>query len=253
MSDTPNCGIPYVSEGVLDVAASSNAALNVIDALLQTRVISMFVNDPPVTNADGDMYIVGVGTGDWAGKDDYLARWVSEGEFWQFFTPGVQISLLVDQDTGSIQFYDSINISPPGWIVIGTISDAPSDGSQYARKDGAWVVVTPPRPTTATAVTNSAGTVTLDYAAGDYFTHTMTANITTLAFSNLPGSGKSATLMLKIVQDSTPRTLAWPASFKWAGGAAPSISTASGAVDVLAMTTFDNGTTWAVTLAKAFA
>jgi hypothetical protein len=106
---------------------------------------------------------------------------------------------------------------------------------------------------TATAVTNSAGTVTLDWALGDYFTHTATANITTLAFSNLPGSGKGASLMLRFTQDSTPRTFAWPASFKWAGGVAPSVSTGSGVIDVLSITTFDNGTSWQATLTKAFA
>jgi hypothetical protein len=31
------------------------------------------------------------------------------------------------------------------------------------------------------------------------------------------------------------------------------VSTASGAVDLLAITTFDNGTTWLATLAKTFA
>lgn len=105
----------------------------------------------------------------------------------------------------------------------------------------------------STAVANSAGTVTLNYALGDYFTHVMTANVTTLAFSNLPGAGRGASLMLRITQDATPRTFAWPASFKWAGGAVPSLSTGSGVVDVLSITTFDNGATWEATLTKAFA
>lgn len=110
-----------------------------------------------------------------------------------------------------------------------------------------------PNRNTVTAVTASSGTVTLDYALGEYFTHTLTANVTTLAFSNLPGSGKGATIMLRITQDTTPRTFAWPASFKWAGGSAGAVSTGSGAIDLLAITTFDNGTTWRATLAKAFA
>ena len=59
--------------------------------------------------------------------------------------------------------------------------------------------------------------------------------------------------MIRITQDSTPRTVGWPASFKWAGGVPGAVSTASGAVDVLAITTFDNGTNWQATLAKAFA
>src|SRR5690606_38149103 len=78
---------------------------------------------------------------------------------------------------------------------------------------------------TSTAVTSSSGTVTLDYALGDYFTLALSENVTTLAFSNLPGSGKGATLMLHITQDATARTVAWPASFKWAAGSAGAVST----------------------------
>lgn len=99
----------------------------------------------------------------------------------------------------------------------------------------------------------TSGSVAIDYALGDYFTLPLTGNVSGFTFSNLPGSGKGATLMVRITQDSTARSVAWPSSFKWAGGIAGAVSTASGAVDVLAITTFDNGTTWRATLAKAFA
>lgn len=104
-----------------------------------------------------------------------------------------------------------------------------------------------------TALTSSSGAVTVDYADGDYFTFALTEDVTSWTFDNLPGSGKAATLMIQITQDASARTVAWPASFIWAGGSADSVSTGSGDVDVLAITTFDNGTTWHATLAKAFA
>lgn len=99
----------------------------------------------------------------------------------------------------------------------------------------------------------TSGSVAIDYALGDYFTLALAGNVSGFTFSNLPGAGKGATLMIRITQDSTARTVAWPASFKWAGGTPGAVSTGSGAVDVLAITTFDNGTTWEATLAKAFA
>ena len=99
----------------------------------------------------------------------------------------------------------------------------------------------------------TSGSVAVDYDLGDYFTLALSGNVSTFTFSNPPGSGKGATLMIRITQDSTPRTVTWPASFKWAGGVAGAVSTGSGAVDLLAITTFDNGTTWDATLAKAFA
>lgn len=103
-----------------------------------------------------------------------------------------------------------------------------------------------------TAVTSSSGTLTLDYESGDYFTVTLSENVTTLTLSNLPGSGKGATLALRITQDSTAHTFAWPASFKWSG-AAPAVSTGSGAVDLLIITSFNSGTSWQANLAKGYA
>lgn len=99
----------------------------------------------------------------------------------------------------------------------------------------------------------TSGTVDIDCALGDYFTLAASGNVTSITFSNLPGSGKGATKWIQFTQDSTPRTVTWPASFKWAGGVAGAVSTGSGAVDELAITTVDNGTTWKATLAKAFA
>ncbi len=97
---------------------------------------------------------------------------------------------------------------------------------------------------------STSGTVNIDLSLGDYFTVNLTGNLTSLTFSNLPGSGKGASIMVLITQDSTPRTFAFPASFKWPDGAAPSITTTSGAEDLLAATTFDNGTSWHATLSK---
>lgn len=96
----------------------------------------------------------------------------------------------------------------------------------------------------------SSGNVALDCSLGDYFKLAPTANVTSWTISNVP---PACSLMIEFTQDSTARTVAWPSSFKWAGGAASAVSNVSGAKDVLAMTTFDGGATWRVTLAKAFA
>lgn len=96
----------------------------------------------------------------------------------------------------------------------------------------------------------TSGSVTVDLSLGDYFTINLSGNVTSLNFSNLPGSGKGVSIMILITQDSTPRTFAFPASFKWPDGTTPSITTTSGAEDLLALTTFDNGTSWHATLSK---
>jgi hypothetical protein len=104
-----------------------------------------------------------------------------------------------------------------------------------------------------TVLTPASGVVTIDCSLGHYFTLAPTANVTSIVFTNLPAAGKAQTIMVSFTQDSTARTVTWPASFKWAGGTAGAVSTGSGAIDVLALTTFNQGTTWNATLAKAFA
>lgn len=101
---------------------------------------------------------------------------------------------------------------------------------------------------TVTAETSSSGVVDFDWSNGDYHTLTLSENVSSITFSNLPGAGNGATMMIRITQDSTARTVTWPSSFRWEGGVAGAVSTGSGAVDVLAITTFDNGTTWVATL-----
>lgn len=100
-----------------------------------------------------------------------------------------------------------------------------------------------------TALTSSAGVVDIDLGKGKYFTLALTENITSITFSNLSGAGYGDSIILRITQDATARTVAWPASFRWEG-AAPAVSTASGAVDLLALSTLDNGTKWDATLSK---
>lgn len=131
---TPNTGIPYVPEGTQDPAAGLNLSLNVIDALLQTAVIDMDRTAPPGSPNDGDMHIVATGaTGAWAGEDNNLARYVAEGDFWQFFTAGVQVKLILNVDDGGLYKWDGA-----AWVLAAGLGDAPADGTGYVRKDGAW-------------------------------------------------------------------------------------------------------------------
>lgn len=119
----------------------------------------------------------------------------------------------------------------------------------YQRASGQPLIGSADR-STVTSVSSSSGVVTLNYALGDYFTLTLTENVTSWVISNPPGAGKGFTLMVQITQDSTPRTVADPGTT--AGGTAIGVSTGSGDIDVLAITSFDNGTTLRSSIAKDF-
>jgi hypothetical protein len=90
------------------------------------------------------------------------------------------------------------------------------------------------------------GTITandIDLSTGNVFQQTLTAD-TTFTFSNPPATGTAYGFTLKVTQDSTARTITWPASVDWPSATAPTLSTASGAVDVFVFFTIDGGTTY---------
>ncbi|SDW95372.1 DUF2793 domain-containing protein [Lysobacter enzymogenes] len=219
--------LTFVPQGAAEIEDPINRSLQIIAALCQAGAVAL-TNTPPTTTLTdvGKVWIVGtVPTGLWAGQANTIAL-CTAANVWQHLVPG------------------------EGWMVRDLAAHT------YRYFDGAaWQVFSSGSGSTRDAVSalGTSGSVAVDIALGDYFTLALTGNVTALTFSNLPAVGKGASIMVKITQDSTARTLAWPSSFKWAAGVVPAISTASGAVDLLAISTFDQGTTWQATLAKGFA
>jgi hypothetical protein len=88
-----------------------------------------------------------------------------------------------------------------------------------------------------TAIVTAMSANDMNLSVGEYFSKTISGN-TTLTFSNIP-SGYTG-WVLEITNGGSA-TVTWPASVKWGGGVAASL-TASG-VDILVFTTDDSGTT----------
>jgi hypothetical protein len=93
----------------------------------------------------------------------------------------------------------------------------------------------------STAITSSSNAATINLRDGDNFTHTLTENVT-YTFSNPAASGKVSAFSLKVIQDSSARTITWPGSVDWAAATAPTITATSGGVDVFVFVTYDGGT-----------
>lgn len=116
MSNSARLRIPFVPQGTLDPAAGLNEAIRFLDALVQCRVISMALTVPPVSNADGDLYVVASpATGDWAGQELNLAKYVLEGDFWEFFVAGDQVNALINRADGNLYTFDD-STSPGTWV-----------------------------------------------------------------------------------------------------------------------------------------
>lgn len=111
----PTSVVPDVPEGTLDPAAGLNLALNPLRVLVQAVVIEVGVDSPPGASSlnDGDCVIVGAGTDEFAGKDNHLARWVEDGEFWEFYEPGVSVWVAYNLDDKRIYVFDA----SIGWSV----------------------------------------------------------------------------------------------------------------------------------------
>lgn len=106
--------------------------------------------------------------------------------------------------------------------------------------------------TTPVAVAFHATAMALNCATSNVFTTTMTANVTTAPTLSNPGDGQTVNWFC--TQDATgSRTMAWPASFKWANGSAGVLSTAANAVDLLVATYRAATGFWYATLLKGFA
>ena len=97
---------------------------------------------------------------------------------------------------------------------------------------------------TVSSPTISSGTLVLNLETSNIFTVSLNAAITTLTISNPPASGSGGSFTLILTADGTARAVTWPASIKWAGGTAPTITSASGKVDSFAFFTSDGGTNW---------
>jgi hypothetical protein len=79
---------------------------------------------------------------------------------------------------------------------------------------------------------------TVDWNNGQKQAITLTGNITTMNLTAPAGVGN---FLLRVVQDGTgSRTITWPASVKWPGGTAPTLSTGANAEDIV--TFYYNGT-----------
>jgi hypothetical protein len=98
---------------------------------------------------------------------------------------------------------------------------------------------------TAVSFTTSGSSMTIDCAAGNVFVISMMSAISTVTFSNVPTTGKvcSITLFLNQAQAAL-NPVTWPASVKWPGGTAPTLTTGAGKTDIVTLVTHNGGTTW---------
>ena len=95
----------------------------------------------------------------------------------------------------------------------------------------------------ATTITSSSGAATFNLRDGTNFVHDLTENVT-YTFSNPAASGYASIFTLKVIQDSSARTITWPGSVDWVAGTAPTLTATNDGVDYFVFITIDGGTNY---------
>ncbi len=87
MSETsPSLSLPYLMPSQAQKHVTHNAALDVLDALVQLTVRAFDSQTPPVAPSAGEIHALGSGPTDaWAGQDTMLAIW--QNNAWVFLQP----------------------------------------------------------------------------------------------------------------------------------------------------------------------
>lgn len=139
----------------------------------------------------------------------------------------------VDGVTSAIQTQLNGKMALSGGTFTGGVSHGRNEVTQPRFKDYSETV-----STNATTT----GSVNLNIANGNVFHNTLTGN-TTFTFQNPATSGQACSFTLILIQDSTPRTVTWPASVRWNDNEAPDLSNVNKAI-VLTFLTINAGARW---------
>ena len=102
---------------------------------------------------------------------------------------------------------------------------------------------------TLNTATSASGTLAVDLADGTEISVALSEDVSTHTISNVPTTGRRVSITYRIIQDSSDRTMAWPAAFDWGAAGAPTLSSGSGTVTIVTAFTDDGGTKWHAMLA----
>jgi hypothetical protein len=161
MSDnTPRLGLAELAQMQEMDSATWNEALVRLDALADLYLLGQFVNTPPGSPADGDLYLTGAApTGAWSGYAYKIAYCIDGG--WRFFTPFTGLRAFV---AGTNAFLLYVGGS---WIDLDYASKTGSETLTNKTLTGAVVA-------TQYAVANPASGST--YAVADHIEHLILDN-----------------------------------------------------------------------------
>lgn len=116
LETTPNLNLPYIAAAQAQKHVTHNEAIQSLDALVQLSVIDRDLSAPPVSNTEGDRYIVAsTASGSWLGKEGYIAVWQSGA--WAFHQPQIGWICWISDENSALG-WDGLT-----WNAIATIAN----------------------------------------------------------------------------------------------------------------------------------
>ena len=94
------------------------------------------------------------------------------------------------------------------------------------------------------AGTIAAGVLAVDAHAGNYFTVSLNAAITSFTIANPGDTTRLTVIEFKFTADGTVRAITWPAGTVWGTAGAPTMTGTLNKRDFIRLITDDAGTTW---------
>lgn len=127
---TPIVQLTELSANQAQPHLTLNESLRVLDGIVQLSAIRIGENDPPVSPADGDVYILGAApTGDWSDfVEDDIALYLANA--WQAITPKTGW-VAYDQENAVLNIFTQG--SPGGWAALSVASPTTTKGDLIVR------------------------------------------------------------------------------------------------------------------------
>lgn len=185
MPSTPRLSMPYLASNQADGEINHNLSLNIVDALMNCRVVDRDLSAPPAA-AEGDVYIVaGSPTGAWSGKAGKLAIWYNSQ--WAFITPKEGFEVWIEDEQVKLRYAGA------SWIYA-EFGRVPQFGRlgrrRYSMKTDRGANT---RSVVNAALATPAGTLgnTADEAGGPFQTWTTTASSGNVAGNSIFTTGST--------------------------------------------------------------
>ena len=109
---SPVLSLPFIQPAQAQKHVTHNEAIEILDIVVQLRLVDVALDTPPLTPAEGQTWAIGAApTGAWVGMAGQIASWRAGG--WMFVAPQEGWQAWVDT-TNSVQVFDGSTWVPSG-------------------------------------------------------------------------------------------------------------------------------------------